>query len=28
MRTLELLANDVMPKLTERGHQLTATVNA
>jgi alkanesulfonate monooxygenase SsuD/methylene tetrahydromethanopterin reductase-like flavin-dependent oxidoreductase (luciferase family) len=28
MRTLELLGNDIMPKLAERGHQLTATVNA
>ena len=28
MRTLELLSNDIMPTLAERGHQLTATVNA
>ena len=28
MRTLELLSNDIMPKLAERGHQLSATVNA
>ena len=28
MRTLELLSSDIMPKLAERGHQLSATVNA